>query len=380
MSKYLEFVQSRCDWISCLQPKDDHYTQTVNTALIQFHQQAIAIKSITPELASQAISTVKRLIGEAAGTKLTQFLQPLVNVGPNFEPHGMQICHYFQFYIPEKLWDLYYSSSHIDTKIHNTAIHMNKLGLKHPAERTTSLAAGIIHYCTSGYETDATTSLQTQRKLKEFLKMACSQHPLRNELGPPCYPVSPDGLKDTHPHLYQDAFGEGGPVACPIPASKLLMIRDKTPRRITKEMVDRGVQRLPYEGDQPHIIAPSKGDRGKSKGKLNWYFDKSEGKYVAKSKAKHDAKKSPTLPEFPGFGNMRPIEYGNTTVYFSLAQKEWLIVANTATYRRTVVPWGRSRIEKIKNWEKVRRWLRKYNRDGYRQVSVLLPATFPPHG
>ena len=172
-------------------------------------------------------------------------------------------------------------------------------------------------------------------------------------------------FKVEYSHLYEAALGRELAADCPIKERNLFMIR---------------FARLSYEGDQPHIIAPSKGDRGKSKGKLNWYFNKSKGKYVAMSKAKHDAKKSPPPPEFPGFGNMRPIEYGNTTVYFSLAQKEWLIVANTATYRRTVVPWGRSRIEKIKNWEKVRRWLRKYNRDGYRQVSVLLPATFPPHG
>ena len=83
--------------------------------------QIMASKNITPELASQAISTVKRLIGEAAGVKLTQFLKPLVNVGPNFEPNvqvepattkpgtgsGIQLCHFFVFYIPLKLWDLY---------------------------------------------------------------------------------------------------------------------------------------------------------------------------------------------------------------------------------------------------------------------------------
>ena len=295
MSEYLELIQSRCDIVSRLQRVGNEcaYDHHVEHALIKFHQHAIASKSITPELASQAISIVNRSFGEAAATTFTQALKPLVNMGPTIEPHvqvntiHMQICCFdWHCYLTEKLWRLYISSCHIDDKIWSTAVHMAKLGLKHPTEATTVYAAGLIHYMADGILAEQKAALLTSRKLKWYLKLIWGRVgvPRPELLGPTIYPTSREMFKVGYPHLYEAALGGDLAADCPIGEFNLFGII---------------VSRMLYESDPRHRIDPSNGDKGKRKGQLKWYFDKSKRKYVPKSTAKHEAKKSPPLPQWP---------------------------------------------------------------------------------
>ena len=234
---FLPYVQARCDWLTCLQrtgPSAAFKLELDKTMSVIVAQMA-AHKDITPEMASKCIGMVSRCMDEDSVAKLANSMRPLVDVaapldnesklfqGINFTtaksnlPAPLQISFYWHRYLTASLWALYSSSATFDEKIHQTAIHMQKLGMKHPAEKMGAYAAGLIHYATEGYTTDPNAALATGKKIKEMLKQRWMYSPELGpeEVGPAEYPATTEVFKVENPRLYTAAFGQELPVICP---------------------------------------------------------------------------------------------------------------------------------------------------------------------
>ena len=97
------------------------------------------------------------------------------------QPAPMQNATYWHRYLTASLWNLYTSSAHLDEKVHHTTVHMQKLGLKQPAEKTLAYVAGLIHFVTDGFQYDQTTALLTSKPLREMLKLRWAHAPLGPE-------------------------------------------------------------------------------------------------------------------------------------------------------------------------------------------------------
>ena len=85
-------------------------------------------------------------------------------------------------------------------------------------------------------------------------------------------------------------------------------------------------------------------------------------KGAIKAALKHDVRKRGPLPECPGIGNKPPIRYGKSTVYFSPAGAMWRVKPEEGSRKAYGVKWGIRRAEQEEQWEKVKSWLREFNR------------------
>ena len=112
-------------------------------------------QTITPEIARKCLGIVSKCMGEQAVKKLTVSLRHAVDVKawmdseseseglddvnlivmkPNELPPLQNVPSWHQ-YVTASLWSLYSSSANIDEMVHETAVHMTNLGMKHPSEK-----------------------------------------------------------------------------------------------------------------------------------------------------------------------------------------------------------------------------------------------------
>ena len=257
MALFLCFVQSRCEWLTLLHsnmPAAEFRVEMDKTFAV-IMKQASANKNITPETASLCIGMVSKCMGEEAADKLTASMKELVNVAAPFnsesehleginltatklnQPASLQTAVCWHKYLTASLCKLYSSSAEMDEKIHATAMHMQHLGMKHPAEKKAAYGAGLIHFTTDGFLMDQVAELVIGRKIKEMLRQRWALATWSEMQGPSEYPPSTETFKVEYPKLYDAAFGQDLAAVCPIPEDKLMMIRNNTPCRSTKRGV-----------------------------------------------------------------------------------------------------------------------------------------------
>ena len=86
------------------------------------------------------------------------------------QPASLQTAVCWHKYLTASLCKLYSSSAEMDEKIHATAMHMQHLGMKHPAEKKAAYGAGLIHFTTDAFLMDQVAELVIGRKIKEMLR------------------------------------------------------------------------------------------------------------------------------------------------------------------------------------------------------------------
>ena len=113
-------------------------------------QQAKANPNITQEIAQRCINMISTCMGPEAVSMLTTGMNLMRNRAAPDESEirltypranqsaPLQIATFWHRYLTQTLWDLYKSTAGIGDKINATAVHMQKLGIKHPAEKTVS--------------------------------------------------------------------------------------------------------------------------------------------------------------------------------------------------------------------------------------------------
>jgi hypothetical protein len=259
-SPLVSFFQARFEYLSCVHkgPKDELPEKLKVESKQGILKQLAFARTISMQDAIDLTNMLdESKLPEDAATDIRQAIQLKADIQGDAAPASSekvrQTHGHLEHYQAASDWVCYASAATHEIKMLHMARRMHSLYLYNPTEPTISGAVAVALYADGPH--DPSYLLAKVRLMKEFLStMSKELNRIPPDL-PKNFPAEVQTFKETHSVLFEIAFAEGLPAACPIASVMMNILKAGAPCRRTRSGCNESTpQTLKQNGRSQAIV------------------------------------------------------------------------------------------------------------------------------